>query len=149
VIVLALGRGVYLRAYPDEARVETLFPDGRLVPGTREPTPENCAEAASQGYTPDADGCWRSLVEHEAMHNIVAPDLWPDGISAALAHEAGLPRTYRARLHEEAVVLSFQAWSNDLPIEPALRQYKSCLSRWIMGLGAVRRAMGWAPAEAA
>ena len=135
--------GVVLRVHPAAGLVETIFPDGKVCPATREPTPENCAQAAEQGYPADADGCWRSLVEHEALHTICAADLWPDGLSAPLRQEVGDARRYVDRLHEEAVVLGVQMWENGQPVHPALRPYRAHLVKWRQTMHRVREAVGF------
>jgi hypothetical protein len=123
--------------------VETRWPDGRRVGGTREATPDNIAQAVEQGYAADAAGCWASLTEHELLHSVTAVDLWPDRRSAALRHEAGDPRPYWARLYEEGVTIAAQAWlTGAQPTLPApLRPYRHCLCRWRDAVTALRAAL--------
>lgn len=146
MIAVPLVSGCTLRVFPQERRTEVRFADGKTVAGTREATPENVAEAASQGYAADADGCWRSLVEHEALHVLCSADIWPDKLSAALRHEAGDARPYWARLHEEAVCLAFQAWSNGATdgVPVPLKPYRGFIVPWRAALLGVRDAVGLA-----
>jgi hypothetical protein len=143
MIVFPLPGEAELVVHTGARLVETRWPDGRRVTGTRDDTPENRAQAAEQGYRANADGCWASLTEHELLHSVVAVDLWPDRRSAALRHEAGEPRPYWARLYEEGVTIAAQAWLTGahptLPVP--LRPYRHCLVRWRDAVDALRRAL--------
>jgi hypothetical protein len=109
--IVDLGFGVTFRVFPETRYVETLFPDGFRAGATREPTAENLKEAEEQGYE-GPDRCWRSLIEHELMHTLVARALF-DRESIVLRYEAGAELApYGRRLLEEGVVLSLQHFLN-------------------------------------
>ncbi len=118
-----------LRVYPADLLTEVVFHGGHKVLGIRPETPDNVAEAADQGYL-GPNACWRSLVEHELLHILVAEWMdWP--YSLALAHESGFARVpYGERLYEEALVLAFQRYTNTGQIWPALAPWKDQLADW-------------------
>jgi hypothetical protein len=116
---LPLGRGVVIEVCPAERRVRTVYPDGRAMAATREDTPANRAEALAQGYAGEG-AVWRSLVEHEALHSLLAR-LAFGRESLVLRHECGAePARYALRLHEEALTLSAQRWLNTGRADPVL-----------------------------
>ena len=88
--------------------VVTEFPDGRSCIGTREDNYQNRREAESQGYTGE-DAVWRSLVEHELLHSLVAEMIFGHP-SLVLTTESGGEFTPSwLRYEEEMIVLSLQA----------------------------------------
>lgn len=83
---------------------------GYAAHATRDPTAENREQAAEQGY--EGRDVWRSLVDHEALHSLVAWRMWGTK-SPVLLHEAGAgPVIYARRLYEEALVISAQRYVN-------------------------------------
>lgn len=115
------GQSVEINA---ASRVVVVRYQGRSMTGTREPTPENCAQAEEQGYTPDADGCWRSLVDHELLHPFLAS--WAFGEpSFVVRHEAGAESVpYATRLFEEGIVIAFQRFANSGEVTLPLRHFE-------------------------
>lgn len=61
--------------FPEERLVSTTFPDGRACVGSRDDNDQNKREAESQGYAGE-NAVWRSLVEHELLHSLVAEHLF-------------------------------------------------------------------------
>jgi hypothetical protein len=100
--------------WPDSRSVRTVFPDGLSCGGMRdEKDPQNIREAhEGQGYT-GADAVWKSLVDHELLHSLVAEVVF-DRPSVVLRAEAGDAAFVPAweKHEEEAVVLAFQYWFN-------------------------------------
>jgi len=102
--------------------VRTLFPDGITCYGTRDVTPANVREARSQGYKgSDEQAVWRSLVEHELLHSLVAECIF-DYPSLVLRTEGG-GELYPSwlRYEEEMLAISWQAFSNGLGHGPLIR----------------------------
>lgn len=92
--------------------VRTIFPNGRIAVGSRdESSPSNIRQAQSEGYS--GPNCvWRSLVEHELLHSLVAEALF-DRPSVVLQVESGGEFTpLWERYEEECLVLCIQYWSN-------------------------------------
>ncbi len=115
--------------YPDQRLVLTILPDWKECYATREDTEENRQEALDQGYT-GPDAVWRSLVDHEVLHNLISDWLW-NRPSPTLEHEAGVRRVeYGKRLFEEALVLAFQRYVNTGEQWPALYPFAQVLPEW-------------------
>lgn len=122
-LTVDLGSGVMFEVWRDLREVRTLYPDDLAMGAQRPDTPENRAEAADQGYV-GQDAVWRALVEHELLHTLVARRVFGRD-SLVLRHECGGERArYALRLHEEALVLSFQRWANTFQRDPVLEPYK-------------------------
>jgi len=99
--------------FPARALVLTSYDDHHRCWGERENNGQNVREAISQGYKGEPDAIiWRSLVEHELLHSVVAEMLWGTR-SRVLSTEAGLSFVPSwLRYEEEAIALAFQAWLN-------------------------------------
>lgn len=97
--------------WPEQKLVSTVFPCGAIVSGTREENQQNIIEAESQGYKGE-NIVWRSLVDHELLHSLVAEILF-DQPSKVLETEAGI-RFHPSweRYEEEAIVLASQRHMN-------------------------------------
>lgn len=97
--------------WKDQRTVATVFPDGYICAGSRVDTQQNRIEAESQGYATH-DRVWRSLVDHELLHNVIAEVMF-DRISHVMATESGL-EWYPSwlRYEEEAIVLAYQYFIN-------------------------------------
>jgi len=89
--------------------VATVFPSGHTCAGTRADTEQNRTEAESQGYTgPGETIVWRSLVEHELLHNLLAEVVY-DRPSRVMETESGKAfHPSWLRYYEEAQVLAAQ-----------------------------------------
>lgn len=107
-------------------KVVTLFEDGEEAHGTREPTAENREQAREQGYL-GPDAVWHSLVDHEALHSLVAWRMW--GLqSPVLRYVANIaPTPYARRLYEEALVISVQRYLNLAIVDNAWALYELLL----------------------
>lgn len=107
---------------PSAREVRTIFPDGITCCGTRDVTPANVREARSQGYEgSDELVVWRSLVEHELLHSLVAECIF-DRHSLVLRTEGG-GEFYPSwlRYEEEMLAIGWQAFSNGLGYGPLMR----------------------------
>jgi len=107
---------------PLARRVCTRFSDGISCYGTRDITPANVREARSQGYEGSDDlVVWRSLVEHELLHSLVAECIF-DQPSLVLRTEGG-GEFYPSwlRYEEEMLAIGWQAFSNGLGYGPLMR----------------------------
>lgn len=118
-----------LRIWPSTRYVDTLWPDGKTCGAQREDNYENRQEAHDQGYG-GADAIWRSLVEHELLHNLVSEWIL-DRNSPTLRHEAGAVRApYWLRLTEEAWVIAFQVYVNADDVGYPLHPFQAMLPKW-------------------
>jgi hypothetical protein len=123
---VTLPQGVSYEVYPGVPAVVTVLPngiDGKRLVGTREATPQNVAEARRQGYQgTDEEVCFLSLLEHEALHIVVAHVLWNE-LSPVMRDVAGEPTPYDVRLLEEGVAIGLQRilnYAGDGRLGPAL-----------------------------
>lgn len=107
----------------DSRTVRTVFPDGISCYGTRDVTTENIREARSQGYKgTDADVVWRSLVEHELLHSLVAECLFSRPSLVLRTEGGGEFHPSWLRYEEEMLVISWQAYVNN---SSPLSRYRS------------------------
>jgi hypothetical protein len=100
--------------WPDKRLVRTtLLYNGMFCDGARdEHAWQNIREAESQGYK-GKDCVWRSLVEHEFLHSLVAEVLF-DRPSLVMTTEAGGEFTpLWQRYEEEAICLACQVYLNN------------------------------------
>ena len=141
VVTTPLPYGARFRVHPDVRITETVYPDGKIVGGMREPTTENCREAAEQGYPPTPAGCWLSLVTHEIAHSVCAATLH-GSYSIALRDAAGDPQPYALRLAEEGVVLCVERFLNTGEVRWPLEPYRAHLDPWSSAIRAAVRACG-------
>lgn len=94
--------------WADQRTVATVFPSGHTCAAARPDTQQNRTEAESQGYTPDVGGVWRSLVEHELLHDLLAEVVY-NRASRVMETEAGVAfHPSWLRYYEEAQVLAAQ-----------------------------------------
>ena len=94
--------------WADQRTVATVFPSGHTCTGSRADTEQNRTEAESQGYTADEQGVWRSLVEHELLHNLLA-EIVHNHPSRVMETESGKAfHPSWLRYYEEAQVLAAQ-----------------------------------------
>ncbi len=131
-----LGHGVDFEVHEPSGCVTTRYADGFSCTATREDTPDNRSEICDQGYADhgypiDDDSMQRallrSLIEHELLHTTIARAVFGRE-SIVLRHESGAERQrYALRLHEEALVLSFQRWLNTEDLDPILLPYGAAL----------------------
>lgn len=109
--------------------------------GSRPDTQENREEAGRQGYTPDENGVWQSLVEHELLHSLVAEVMF-DRPSSVILTESGAETTPSwERYEEEAVVLSIQRLLNTDEITATLDRIL-CIDSSLVAYGP-RVSVGW------
>lgn len=93
--------------------VRTTFSDGLYAGAIRdESDPVNIIQAQSEGYTGESI-VWKSLVDHELLHSIVAEILF-DRPSVVLRTEAGCASFWPLweRYEEEMLVLGMQIYLN-------------------------------------
>jgi len=100
--------------WPDSRSVRTVFPDGLSCGAMRdESDPNNIREAREgEGYT-GPDAVWRSLVDHELLHSLVAEAVL-DRSSVVLREQAG-DQTFTPaweKYEEESLVLAYQLFFN-------------------------------------
>lgn len=109
--IISLGNGTRFEVDWLKRYVLTMWEDGRSCCATRDVNHDSIAEANDEGYF-GAHAVWCSLVEHELCHTLVSRRVF-NCESPTLRHEAGAqPALYVNRLHEEALVISFQTWRN-------------------------------------
>jgi len=102
--------------YAEERAVVTKFEGGCEAWADRDlRDAQNVREALSQGYAGEPEAVvWRSLVEHELLHSVVAETLWRTR-SRVLSTEAGVGCVPSwLRYEEEAIVIAFQAYTNGI-----------------------------------
>lgn len=61
--------GCTVRVFPERQYVETVFPDGAIVPAAPMDTESYRQEARDSGY---GDDTWRLCAEHELTHHMLA-----------------------------------------------------------------------------
>jgi len=117
--------------FPND-NVCTFFPDGIFCYGSREVNDQNIREARSQGYKGnDSLAVWRSLVEHELLHSLVAECIF-DRPSLVLRTEGGGEfHPSWLRYEEEMLAISWQAFTNGLGYGPLDRyDLRDLPSKW-------------------
>jgi hypothetical protein len=105
--------------------VTTSFSCGHFSTATRPCTTENEREARSEGYEGNDPAIlvWRSLVEHELLHSLVAEVLF-DRPSCVLETEAGVHvHPLWERYEEEMLVLSYQYLLNTEQLTDQLKRF--------------------------
>lgn len=108
--------------WAERKTVATVFPDGHACFGTREDNPQNRREAEAQGYSGPL-AVWRSLVEHELLHSLVAEIIF-DRPSVVMLTESGAGFTPTwLRYEEEMLALSLQRLFNTGEIPDPLKRY--------------------------
>lgn len=100
---------VHIEIWSEQKCVATVFNNtAHTCVGSRDDTQQNREEAARQGYSADANGVWRSLVEHEILHSLVAEVMFDRESRVALAESGKEITPTWERYEEEAIVLSLQ-----------------------------------------
>lgn len=93
-----------------ERLVRTILADGRFCDGARdEACPQNIREAAAQGYAGPL-AVWRSLVEHELLHNLVAEELFGRPSQVMQTESGGGFTPLWLRFEEEMLALALQRY---------------------------------------
>jgi hypothetical protein len=108
--------------WPEQQLVATVFPDGRTALATREESEQNRQEAEAQGYS-GREACWRSLVEHELLHSLVAEHLHgSDSLVLRTESGGGFTPTW-LRYEEEMLALALQRYLQTGEASPSLARY--------------------------
>ncbi len=110
-----------VEVWPENGYTQTLFDDGTKVPAFPNETESYLHTMKELGYEQPKI----MTMHHEILHTFLAeaegleysPTLW------AVAHKDEYnPEKYNDYLYEEATVLSFQKYLNDLPKDPILAE---------------------------
>lgn len=109
--------------WPGERIVCTTFPDGKACCGTRAETLENIREAEAQGYTGPL-AVWRSLVEHELLHSLVAEIIFNRPSQVLRTEAGGEFAPLWSRFEEETIALALQRHFQAGDFPDPLRLYK-------------------------
>lgn len=115
---------VRVEIWSEQKCVATVFNDtAHTCVGSRDDSQQNRDEASRQGYTADEKGVWKSLVEHEILHSLVAEVMSNMESRVALAESGKQITPTWERYEEEAIVLSIQYLINTNQITSTLDRF--------------------------